>query len=410
MKRIYIVGIILLLISGLFACSPDRLEQPATVEISESAIPFAPEENPATAVVTPASDLATNPAINLNLQGIKLIVVYRNSGTLWVSIEGVSSQLTEGSDDSNPKISEDGKSVVFQRGNELWAVDIAGKGVRKIFSETGVAPLQVEFLPGKHTAFFTTMTLDGRPCYDLNLADADVGSWQNLLPAGRGGEFTPGSGGNTLALVQPDRISIYNIVAGEARVVYQFPRLERAQGNFLPPIAWLENGYGFKTIIPGAGGQRSRLIFIAAVGGQPAQLAEFSAAPLAVSDSYISPDGSKVLYLKEDGENLEMHFIDLSTADKMVIKKTRGKLGILGWSPDSSNMIFWLDQPQQIWLSNGDASSVLNDGNLTENIIWLDPNSLLFISDGQLIFSVIGQRSQIIATGVTGSFNARLLP
>jgi hypothetical protein len=94
----------------------------------------------------------------------------------------------------------------------------------------------------------------------------------------------------------------------------------------------------------------------------------------------------------------------------MVIKKIRGEIGILGWSPDSSNMIFWLDQPQQIWLSNGDASSVLNDGNLAENIIWLDPNSILFLSDDQLIFTVIGQGSQIIATGVTGSFNARILP
>jgi dipeptidyl aminopeptidase/acylaminoacyl peptidase len=406
MRRIFSLGFVILLFVNLSACSAHP-----------TALPFdEPTSAPSPTVAAPVAAATSEPAsvaATAMPDGLlkDLIIVYEKSGSLWVSAAGSLAQLTQGDTDSRPRLSADAKWVVFQRGLELWGVEIGGQNAHKLFGEEGVAPDQIEFVAWSHKVIFTTSAAEGGPRFDLNLADVGNGVAQNLLPAGQGGKFTIAPDGDSLALVQPAKILIYKLSSGSApKVLCEFPPVVTVQGHYLPPIAWMENGYGFKTIIPGAAGKPARFMFIMAAGGTPAQLAELHSAALTISNVFIAPDGSRVLYLKELDGSLEMHVIDAGTADRAYVKKERGKIGILGWAPDSKNMLFWQDEPGRVWTTTGETSSLLSDAAVTTNIAWLNASSFLFTGNSELRLMTSGQSSQVIDTGVAGGFDARLNP
>jgi len=409
MRRIFPVGFVILFFVSLSACSarPTALpfEEPAVVASPTTAAPAATIQ---TTTQTPAPGSATAVPDGLMKD---LTIVYEKSGSLWVSDSGRLAQLTKGETDSRPRLSADTKWMVFQRGLELWGMETGGQNAHKLFGEEGVAPDEVEFVARSHKVIFTTSAPEGGPRFDLNLVDVENGTAQNLLPAGQGGKFTLAPDGDSLALVQPAKILVYKLAGGSApQVLDEFQPAITVQGNYLPPVAWMENGSGFKTIIPGAAGKPARFMFIMAAGGTPAQLAEIHSAALTTSSLFIAPDGSRVLYLKELDGSLEMHVIDAGTADRAYIKKERGKIGILGWAPDSKKMIFWQDAPGQVWAFAGETSSLLSDTVVTTNVTWINANSFLFISNSELRLMTTGQPSQLIDTGVAGGFDARLKP
>ena len=146
-----------------------------------------------------------------------LLVVYEKSGNLWAWTGSGISQITSGGPDSRPRLSADGKLVAFQRGAELWAVEISGQNPRKLYGEAGALPLQFEFAPSSHKVYFTSAASDGTPRFDLNLADVDANTAKSLLPAGQGGEFTFLPDGSQLALVQPDKIIVARAGWNQAR-------------------------------------------------------------------------------------------------------------------------------------------------------------------------------------------------
>ena len=401
LNRILPLGALLLLTLCLFACQATTSSALATSAAPADAVASQVADNLTAAVPTsglpPASGLTGNPDLR---------VVYEKSGNLWAWTGSSISQITSGGPDSRPRLSADGKLVAFQRGAELWVVEISGQNPRKLYGEAGALPLQFEFAPSGHKVYFTSVASDGTPRFDLNLADADGNSARPLLAAGQGGEFTFLSDGSQLALVQPDKIIVARADGMGAQVVHQFPPTKGPKGDYLPHIAWMDNGYGFKTVIPG---KPARFMFIMAAGGQVAQLAEFPAAPPSISDTYIAPDGSKLMYLKEQGGNFELHVIDASTADKTYFGYARDKFGILGWTPDSRNMLFWIDDPRRTWMAAGDNQSPLSDGTYAAAVTWVDANTYLFLNESELRLRIVGQPSQAIDTGVTDSFDAILM-
>jgi Tol biopolymer transport system component len=404
LNRILPLGALLLLTLCLIACQAITSSALATSAAPADAVASQVADNLTAAVpapgLPPASGSMGNPG---------LLVVYEKSGNLWAWVGSGISQITSGGPDSHPRVSADGKLVAFQRGPELWVVEISGQNPRKLFGEAGALPLQFDFAPSGHKVYFTSAASDGTPRFDLNLTDVDGNSARPLLEAGQGGEFTFLSDGSQLALVQPDKIIVARSDGIGAQVVYQFQPTKGSNGAYLPHIAWMDNGYGFKTVIPGSAGSPSRFMFVMAAGGQPAQLAEFPAVPPLISDTYIAPDGSKLMYLKEQGGNLELHVIDASTADKTYFGYARDKFGILGWTPDSRNMLFWIDDPRRTWIAAGDNQSPLSDGTYAAAVTWVDANTYLFLNESELRLRILGQPSQVIDTGAAGSFDIILM-
>lgn len=402
MNRILPFGAFILLTLCLSACSQTVPPLPAASAAPVDVVATQVAENLTAAVSTPSAVQAPD-----SLGSTNLLVVYEKSGSIWAWTGSSASQITSGGPDSRPQLSADGKLVAFQRGAELWAVEISGQNPRRLFGEAGAIPLQFEFAPAaSHQIYFTTASSDGAPRFDLNVADADGNSSKSLLPAGQGGKFTFLPNGEMLALVQPGKIITFRADGSGAQLVYQFQPVR----DYLPHVAWMDNGYGFKTVIPGGAGKPAHLMFIMAAGGQPAQLAEFHAAPPSVSDTYIAPDGSKVLYVQEQGGNLELHIIDASTADQLVFWHARDKFGILGWTPDSKNVLFWLDDTRRTWMGAADNRSPLSDVAYAANVTWVNTNSYLFLNENELRLRTIGQPSQVIDIGVTGSFTAIPIP
>jgi Tol biopolymer transport system component len=336
-----------------------------------------------------------------------LFIAYEKSGNLWAWTGGAAVQITSSGVDSRPRLSADGKLVAFLRGSELWVAETSGQNPRRLYGEAGAIPLQFAFAPNSHRVYFTSASPDGTPQFDLNLADANSASVRSLLPTGQGGEFTFQPDGSRLALVQPDKIIVAHADGTDARVVYKFSAVKSQKRDYLPHIAWMENGSGFKTAIPG---DPARFMFIMATGGQPAQLAEFRAVAPSVSDTYIAPDGSKLMYLKQQKGNLELHVIDASTTDKAYFAYARTKFGILGWTLDSQNILFWVEEPDQTWMNSGNDRAPLSDVTYASNVTWVNENSFLFLNKSELRLRIMGQPSRVLDTGVAGSFDAIQIP
>jgi hypothetical protein len=391
-------GLLLWLALLLSACTP-----PASTPLPTAAFPPEAVASQVAENLTAAAPSLQSASTTTALADSGLLVVYEKAGSLWAWRSSGKTQITSSSEDHRPRLSADGQWVAFQRGAELWVVASSGENPRKLYGEAGVVPLQFEFAPASHKLYFTTATAEGAPRFDLNLADLATNSIRVLLPPGQGGEFTFQPDGSQLALVQPDKIFVAQADGTEPRVVHKFAATLGLSGNYLPKIAWLENGYGFKTVLPG---RPTRFLFVMSAGGTPAQLAEFPAAPASVSDTFIAPDGSKLTYLKDRGGDLELHVIDASTADKTYFAYPRDKFGLLGWTPDSKNLLFWIDDPRQAWIAAGDQRFPLSDVAYASQVTWIDAETYLFLNESELRLRRMGQPSQVLDTEVTGSFDA----
>ena len=353
------------------------------------------ELSPELPAQTPLSSICSNLAIK---------IVYSKIDGLWICGEDGIIRLTKNNNDTNPNFSSDGQFVAFLRGRELWSVESASLSERLLYSSAEMVPTQFDFAPGGYDVYFSNGDLSGLPGYDLWVVNAKKGESLPLLSPGSGGEYSPAADWRFLALVQPGKIITYNVADRIAKVAYEYKQVENQVG-YIPKIAWMENGYGFKTVIPGADMNPARFLFITAEGGTAAQLAEFSAVPTNISDFYISPDGSKVLYLRGQSNELEIHVIDASTADKAYLKLPMGQMGISGWSPDSKNMIFWRDTPSNLWYFDGVSIQSLGDVVFTDGLLWVDNTNYFFQSQMELRYFSFGKPSQILDEGFTGGMD-----
>lgn len=368
---------------------------------------------PAADTLSPAVPLPASPAVSA-ATGAQ--VVYVKDGNLWLWADGSIRQLTDSAGDSFPRLSDDGRLVFFLRGSHLWAVDVDGANVRQLDAldkSTGI--LSYYPLSGSHRLFFTTRRQAGagaEPNYDLYLADADTLSAGILLQPGDGGLLTFSPDGNWLLLSQPEKINVARVDGSGLKTVLLFPRVTLADGQvFVPPVAWLSNSYGFKTVIPSAQGSGpARYLFVAAEGGEPAQMALINAAPVKGEDLYyLSPDSDRVAYLRESGGKREIHVIDASTADSSVYAAGTDQLGLLGWGADGRSLVFWLDQPSNRLLLGADGSvAPLSDTALVSQFAWIGPAQILFLSGSELRLRATGQASIVLDAGNISEFSGRL--
>lgn len=337
------------------------------------------------------------------------IIVYSKAGNLWVATKGGLSQLTSSRTDSHPVLSNKGELVVFLRGEDMWVIDLAGQYPRKLYGKPGTRPSQYMFDLSDENIYFTTIGDDNKTLNDLNQTSISNDKVKSLIEPGLGGIITASPNWQTLALVQPGKIFTYGVVKGEGKLVYQY-QTDSHSLNFIPPVVWLSDNSGFKAVIPGINGKPARFIFISAKGGPSAQLAELQAVPVSESNYFISPDGSRVLYLKKKGDELEVHVIDASTADRAYLTKPTGKIGIIGWSPDSRYMLIWLDNPGSIWASNGADIVALSDVVGAADIKWIGVKAYLLLTASELRIRAWEQPSILIDSNVEMGFDATFLP
>ncbi len=359
-----------------------------------------------------------------------LRVVYVKSGNLWLWDETDSIQLTRSGQDDRPKISDDGQVIAFSRNGELWAVNADGSQERVLASSADLSKLphsatgklevsEFDFAPRSRAIFFNTViTGEGFPDLQFDLAKVDPGAprVESLLKNGQGGQPVFSPDGGKIALVQPEKISIINADGSGFKTLFKFKLVSTySEWFYLPEIVWMPDSSGFKTVIPAHAPlenpkELTRLYFIPAAGGEVAKLAEFLAAPVFLAGAYISPDGTKVIYARPEGGNLELHVIDVSTADKLLFWQPRDKFGLLGWTPDSQGVLYWRDDTRRAWLLTPDGESTpLSDVTYAYYVTWVDKSRYLFTNETELRLRSLGQPSLLINAELSGGFDFTLL-
>lgn len=378
---------------------------------------------PSSAVATPiplntATLVPTSTPTALPVDVLK--VVYTKNGQIWLwdDIAASSRQLTHSGQDMAPKISDDGLVIVFRRRSELWAIDSDGKNERILTSGVAlttlvsagantVEPRQFDFGPFSHDVYLNITIVNGpvsEPEYNLAKINVDSPSLQALLDGSQGGgQFVFSPDGTKIALVRNDKINVVNSDGSDWKPVFTFPPVLLNTGlNYIPEIRWMPNGSGFTTVIPPEDAltdpaARTRFYYISADGEQTAQLAEFVAAPPGQSQPYISPDVSKVLYTKPQGTNLELHIIDASTTDHMYLSYNATSMGLLGWTPDSEQVMYWIDDKRRAWFASpSQEQALLGDVDFAENITWIDSRRYLFLNELELRLRIMNEPSIVI--------------
>ena len=362
-------------------------------------------------------------------------VVYAKDGAIWLwDATGSPKQLTSfrGDDpatqfkeqDQSPKISEDGQVIAFIRDNNLWAMDGSGANQHMLVSAVDLAslsrsmagmdhlPRQFDFAHHSHDIYFniTTMMKD-TPNFEYNLAkvSADSPGVRALLSDSQGGaDFVFSPDGTKIALPRTNKINVVNADGTGLKTVFSFQPIKMKDASFyIPEIVWLPDGSGFKTVLPGSdSAAQTRFMFISSDGAIVAKLAEFNASLVFVSHPFISPDGSRVLYTKTHGTDLELHVIDAGTADKTYFSRAADTFKIFGWAPDSRSFLCGMDG--STWLvSQVGTVTELSDVSDARHLVWVDAQRFLFVAhDSSLRFRRLLQPSIVLDDGLDdGTFD-----
>jgi hypothetical protein len=428
MKR-HVFGFFFLLIITALACSltPFPITQDSGTPDSDSVATLVAQELTAAQGTTPAPAGTESPTETQASALNPLRVVYAKSGGIWLWDGTGPRQLTGSGQDSDPKISDDGLVIAFRRSGELWAINTDGTGERVLASSNMLAALPhtytgkmeirgFDFAPQTHTVYFNTLVTGDvypAPLSDLEMVNADSPSVKLLLNDGDGGDqFVFSPDGSKIALLQSQKINTANADGTNLKTVFTFPLvLLYSEQSYIPQIVWMPDSSGFKTVIPAEDGMNrpsdpARFYYISADGGPAAQLAEFVAWPAFQDRPYISPDGSKVLYVKPQGANIELHVIDASTADQMYFWHAANSFGLRGWAPDSVGVVYWIDDTRRTWLGSQAGTAVpLSDVTFADNVTWVGANRYLFMNESELRIRSLGHPSIVIDTGVDGGFD-----
>lgn len=398
----------------IVACGtpPQVTDQPVTNNNSVQQ-----EETAANPTQNDPEQNSTQPAAEPS--GLK--VAFVANGDIWFWSETTPArQLTSDGDAGQVKLSDDGKVIVYTRGQSLWAINNDGTNPRQLVdlpAFTGRSFLaQFDFQPNTHSLYFSTRdSVQGSVGVDLHRVDSDSPTPQTLLQ--QGGQFTFSPDGRLLALADVSRINVLRTDSPALVSVLDFVQVNTySDWSYYPQVVWLNNSTGFYTVIPASDpiakpGQKSRFLYFSADGSFTAQLAEFAAADIRISQPLIAPNGSKVAYASQNDKTLEVHVIDASTADVIVASHPDAlDLRLWAWSPDSVRFIYWITNPA-LPLSAGInlPSAPIVDSLTGHSLAWVDASRFLYIStDGQLRLGAVGNPTlAVIASGFTLTQDAR---
>ena len=312
-------------------------------------------------------------------------VVYAKHDGIWLwDVSAPPQQLTRSQGDASPKISDDGQVVAFVRDGEIWVVDVNGGNEQRLSHNT-TQPL-FDFAPHSHTLYFQLgagqISVERGPLND------------NL----RSGRWVFSQDGRKIAVSGINGIDVVNADGSDLKTVITFLSL-----NYMPEIVWLPDASGFKTVLPPADpAAATRFMFISADGKIVAKLAEFFAA--SATPSFISPDGAKVAYTKKQGDKLELHIIDASTADQAYLSHSADSFELLGWTPDSAHILYRLREIGELWFSpqqKENAPLMKMDG--IDHLVWVNGQSFLFVQNRELNFRQLGVHTILLDTGLNES-------
>jgi hypothetical protein len=378
-------------------------------------------------IKTPTSINTTLPLVNPTMTSTETImpspfpglnVAFILNGNVWLW-DGITParQLTSNGDASDVKLSDDGKVIVFQRGQSLWAVTEDGTSPYLIVNLPIYSPVnpsyerlffsQFEFQFNSHWIYFSTTRSNGTNNDDLYRVNADTTALPQALIDKDGGTITFSPDGNLLALSSLNGISVIHADGSELITALHYPTISLESG-YIPQVVWMENGTGFYTVLPDNIGINSKYLFISADGKINAQLADLESD--LGTPPIISPNGLKVAYVKQTATADELHLMEASNADSIIASYEGAPMLFLwNWSPDSQRVDFSNAHPILLLTAGiGIPPSPLTESVTPYSLRWVSDDQFIFFREGDLLIGQINNPETIlIASGFSNQVDTR---
>jgi hypothetical protein len=416
-RKLLLVLLPLLLV--MLACSlPGFSPAPATEPPPLPGGGITPETGVTPEVVLPP------PAVAPPLQ-----VVYARAGNIWLWSEGaLPIQLTSSGTDRSPRIRSDGLAVAFFRGEELWVANLDGTDQRAVVSSSFLASIVdttsgglsagiqwFQWDPLFGTIFFGTNSTGEAytiPVFDIWLAALDGITPPVLIESpGNGGLVTFSPDGQLYTMAQATKIVLKNREASIYRDALTFGLVQTySEWFYIPEVVWFADSSEFRTVIPAhdALGDpfEGTYFWSVPVSGVPVEMAGFIASPAFMDFPRISPDGLTVAYMSTNGANTDLYLNGFYIGNELYTSYPAGQWGLVGWAPDSTRFVYWIDDTRTLWIGSlGSAAVPLTDTLHTQDLRFIDSSRILFLSDGGLRLGTAGGSSTLIDTGVDGGYD-----
>ncbi len=336
----------LIFIFGTLACSsttlpatPEPASATETVSVLAPAPGSAPTENSAPGQETVPDGALSAPS------GLR--VVYLRDGNLWSWTEPAGIvQLTDTGDISTLRLSNDGQSLAYMRGSEVWIVGIDGQNARLLATQK------------------------------------DTGGvlW-----------FAPN--GSLLAVSTQDHIDVINLQEGGSTTVTTYPGI---QDGYAPEVVWAPDASGFKTVIPSQTRTGQAQFLFVFTNGTVANLAKFALVPLSESLPHLSPDGGYIIYAAKLNEGKEsLYLMDSSGATKPY-GEAASHVRALDWLPDSRHFAYTFEDSSRAFLGNVAGSPVEIALEGYQELRWVDEERFLGLQDDSLYLGDINGGKTLI--------------
>ncbi len=377
--------------------------------------------------VTEAGPTAPPPSV--------LRIVYVSGGNVWVLTEGSPAvQITSSGSAERALISSDGLKVAYTRRTslempaELYSINADGTSNMLLLSAAqvdGLHPLgmfvhndiyNADFVPGSHRLAFNTRGVlegPGLPKYDdLFTIDTDSAALTTLFPAGAGGDFAFSPNGAYVVVVRPTTIGLANADGSGMTpdLVTHTAVMTYSEFMWYATPVWRADSSGFGLIIPSfdplAPGATGTLWRVAAPAGPAVSTATITGGfYFSKFDSSLSPDLSRVAFLRETGTpNVQNLILANANGSGETIYAT-GQMGWLGWSPDDVHFVFSEGAGNNLRLGALGASPVaLATGT---RLRWISSTDFIYLAGSPALWTLtrgsIGGGSTALAT-LSGDF------
>jgi Tol biopolymer transport system component len=343
-------------------------------------------------------------------------MVYRTLQGLYIK-EGSKPprQLTQHTEDINPRISDDGKKIVFERWVTpltLYSINADGSEELALVTESKLTELNLgydasgindtAFVPGTHLLLFQTSDSQAINS-DLLLVDTNTGEIKSLLPLGKAFDYYISPDGTKIALNGTGKLGHIDILSinGEMlqRNIVTYTRSEPIP--ILPDVHWAQDSKSLTIVLPypifydTSGGAPNYTIWRYALDENKSVQVPLDPMPKDLVE--VSPDGNWVTYHDDSGA---LYVGDLRDGSSQMYDPQPG-LPLCAWSSDSVHFVYG---GGRLYLGAVNVLSVFFGKG--DCINWLDARRFLYYDyvDKTIVMGSIDGEKSVILTDAHQSF------
>jgi dipeptidyl aminopeptidase/acylaminoacyl peptidase len=435
-------GILVCVIANLLvACSlinqnDDEQQNQVATSVAETLDALGLEEE--TPTVESTSSLPVTPATQEPVIEAPQRIVFTDNQNVWIGELGaIPRQLTFDGGVERVRISSDGMRIAFTRrssaeeNSELLGINPDGTGeslllTRESFNSLYPSPAgtegfdigQMTMRPDTHLLFFNTLEvfedIGYRNTNDLFMIDLDSGELTGILPAGAGGNFEFSPGGEKIAVIRPDSISVVNGDGSDylPELFSHSPVLTYSEFQYYSQPVWSRDSSTIGVAIPSddplADDAFGEVWLIPSNGDPPISQGRISGDfyfSQVFSSPTLSPQLDRVAFTRPtDVPNQRDLFIANIDGSEEILFDS-GAINWDGWAPDNLHMVYSVDDPMDLILAVDGGAPRLNL--VGADLHWIGENRYLLVSGNPGNWTiVVGQIDGLgkIISNPTGDF------